>query len=91
MAGSYYTRNLREDPRQVASLQAKFRLLIRNWHICMGFGVLLPPCDILNIVHNIRALSLLPAVSKGFPTQGAGHKQSREEVEEELNTYIDIL
>jgi hypothetical protein len=75
---------------QIASFQAEFRLLSRYWHICIGFGVLLPPRDIPNIVQNIRALSLLPAVSKGFPTQGAGHKRSQEEVDKELNTYIDI-
>lgn len=88
MAGSYYARDLREGPGQVASLRAEFRLLSRNWHICMGFGVPLPPRDIPDMVHNNKALSLLPAVSKGFPTQGAGHKRSREEVEEKLSSWL---
>jgi hypothetical protein len=88
IVGSYYTRDLREGPGQVASLQAKFHLLSCNWHICMGFEVPLPPRDIPNMVHNNRALSLLPAVSKGFLTQGAGHKRSREEVEGELNSWL---
>jgi hypothetical protein len=82
----FATPNLREGPGQIASLRAKFRLLSRNWHICMEFRRPLPPRDIPDMVHSNKALSLLPAVSKGFPTQGAGHKQSQKEVEEELNS-----
>jgi hypothetical protein len=57
----------------------------------MGYRVPFPPRDISNMIGNNRALSLLPVVSKGIPTQGARHKRSQEKVEEELNTYIDIL
>jgi hypothetical protein len=88
MAGNRYARDLREGPGQAASLRAEFRLLSRNWHTCMGFGVPLAPRDVPNSVGNNTALSLLSAVSKGFSTQGAGHKRSREEVEEELNSWL---
>jgi hypothetical protein len=54
----------------------------------MGFGVPLPPRDETSIAGNDEALSLLPTVSKGFPSQVAGHKQSQQEVEEELNSWL---
>jgi hypothetical protein len=88
IAGNYYARDLREGPGHVASLRAEYCLLSRNWHTSIGFGVPLLPRDETSTAGNDRALSLLPTVSKGFPSQVAGHKQSQQEVEEELNSWL---
>jgi hypothetical protein len=86
MAGSCYARDVREAHGHVASIRAEYRQLSRNWHICMGFGVPLPP----------REESEKPAIKPIIASRVQevdhrhynGRKRTREDLEKELSDWM---
>lgn len=84
MAGICYGRDMREGPGQTASLRAEFRTLSRNWHICLGFGIHLPPRD----EPDPPSRAGLRALQECSGNLVAGQKRTREEEKNELNSWL---